>query len=62
MMMTSIAREYWEIMLAQAFCIGLGAGCLFVPGVSILPTYFSTRKALATGIAVSGSSLGMCNI
>jgi len=57
-MMTSIATEYWQIMLAQGFCVGIGAGCVFVPGVSILPTYFSTRKALATGIATSGSSLG----
>jgi MFS family permease len=57
-MMTSIATEYWQIMLAQGFCIGIGAGFVFVPGVSILPTYFSTKKALATGIATSGSSLG----
>ncbi|TVY56138.1 Fujikurins efflux protein, partial [Lachnellula cervina] len=58
MVMTSVASRYWEVMLAQAVCVGLGAGCLFVPGVSILPTYFSSRKAVATGLATSGSSLG----
>ncbi|TVY13226.1 Aspyridones efflux protein apdF, partial [Lachnellula arida] len=58
MMMTSVASEYWQVVLAQAVCVGLGAGCLFVPGVSILPTYFSGRKAVATGVATSGSSLG----
>lgn len=57
-MMTSLAREYWQTMLAQAFCIGIGNGCLFIPSVAILPQYFSTRKALANGIAASGSSLG----
>ncbi|ERF73598.1 hypothetical protein EPUS_00851 [Endocarpon pusillum Z07020] len=57
-MMTSLSTEYWQIMLAQAVCIGLGNGCLFVPSIAILPQYFSTRKALANGIAASGSSLG----
>ncbi|OOF92824.1 hypothetical protein ASPCADRAFT_54322 [Aspergillus carbonarius ITEM 5010] len=58
MMMTSICHEYWEVMLAQGIVVGLGSGCLFVPSVAILPTYFSTKKALAQGIAASGSSLG----
>jgi hypothetical protein len=31
MMMTSISKEYWQIMLAQSLCVGLGLGCLFVP-------------------------------
>lgn len=57
-MMTSLCSEYWQVMLAQAVCIGLGNGCLFIPSVAILPQYFSTRKALANGIAASGSSLG----
>jgi MFS family permease len=45
-------------MLAQAFLIGLGNGCVFVPSVAILPQYFTTRKALANGLAASGSSIG----
>ncbi len=57
-MMTSLCSKYWQIMLAQAICIGLGNGCMFIPSVAILPQYFSTRKALANGIAASGSSLG----
>ncbi|KEF51181.1 uncharacterized protein A1O9_12795 [Exophiala aquamarina CBS 119918] len=57
-MLTSIAKAYWQTMLAQAFVIGLGNGCLFIPSVAILPQYFSTKKALANGLAASGSSLG----
>lgn len=56
--MTSICTEYWQIMLAQGLCIGVGCGCLFVPSVAIVSTYFSTKKAFATGIAAAGSSLG----
>lgn len=57
-MMTSLANNYWQVMLAQAFCIGLGNGCIFIPSVAILPQYFSTKKALANGLAASGSSIG----
>ena len=57
-MMTSLCTRYWEVMLAQGICIGLGSGCLFVPSVAILPQYFTTKKAFANGIAASGSSLG----
>ncbi|KAF2673244.1 MFS general substrate transporter [Microthyrium microscopicum] len=57
-MMLSLCHTYWQVMLAQALCIGLGTGALFIPSVAILSTYFTTRLALATGIAASGSSLG----
>ncbi|WFD00411.1 hypothetical protein MYAM1_003160 [Malassezia yamatoensis] len=57
-MMTSICKEYWQVMLAQAVCMGIGNGCLFVPCVGILSTYFSRKRSLAVGMASSGSSLG----
>ncbi|KAK0515033.1 hypothetical protein JMJ35_002412 [Cladonia borealis] len=58
MMMASICKEYWEVLLAQALCVGLGSACLFIPSVAIVSTYFTTKKSFATGIAASGSSLG----
>ncbi|KAI2465007.1 major facilitator superfamily domain-containing protein [Annulohypoxylon bovei var. microspora] len=58
MMMTSLCTEYWQIMLAQAVCVGIGTGCLYIPSVAIIPQYFSKRKALAMGIVTSGSSFG----
>ena len=57
-MMLSLCTTYWEVLLAQGFCVGMGAGCLFVPSVAILPTYFSTRLGLAVGVAAAGSSFG----
>ncbi|KAI5862042.1 putative MFS monocarboxylate transporter [Durotheca rogersii] len=58
MMMTSICKEYWQIVLAQSICVGVGTGCLYIPSVAIIPEYFSRRKALAMGIVTSGSSFG----
>lgn len=57
-MMTSLASEYWQIILSQGVCIGIGAGCMVVPALSILPQYFLKRRALAVGMAVCGSSIG----
>ncbi|KAF1814751.1 MFS general substrate transporter [Eremomyces bilateralis CBS 781.70] len=58
MMMLSLATTYWQALLAQAICVGLGMGCLFVPSVAILSTYFTTKLAFAMGLAASGSSFG----
>ncbi|KAH8732192.1 major facilitator superfamily domain-containing protein [Phaeosphaeriaceae sp. PMI808] len=57
-MMLSFCHAYWQVLLAQAFCIGIGTGALFVPSIAILSTYFSTRIGLAIGISASGSSFG----
>lgn len=58
LMMTSICTEYWQFVLAQGLCIGLGQGFITVPAIAILPQYFAKRKALAIGVAVCGSSFG----
>ncbi|KIW13186.1 hypothetical protein PV08_08373 [Exophiala spinifera] len=57
-MMLSLCNSYWEVILAQGFCIGIGAGCLFVPCVAVLPQWFSSRLGMALGLAVAGSSSG----
>ncbi|KUJ08680.1 MFS general substrate transporter [Mollisia scopiformis] len=57
-MMLSLCHNYWEVLLAQGFCVGMGAGCLFVPAVAILPPYFKRKLGLAVGLAASGSSFG----
>ena len=57
-MMLSLCTEFWQALLAQAFCVGIGSGLLFIPIVSLIPTWFSTHIGLAVGIAASGSPLG----
>lgn len=58
LMMTSLCEEYWQLMLAQGLCVGIGQGGLFIVSVAIVPSYFSTKRSFAIGIAASGSSLG----
>ncbi|CRG86526.1 Monocarboxylate transporter 13 [Talaromyces islandicus] len=58
MMMTSLCTEYYQFFLAQGLCVGLGAGAVFLPSVALVATYFSTKRALATGITAAGGSVG----
>jgi MFS family permease len=57
-MLLSLAKKYWEAILTQGFMVGFGGGCLYVPAVAIMPTYFTSKLGLALGIAASGSSTG----
>ncbi|KAL8786793.1 MAG: hypothetical protein Q9195_008051 [Heterodermia aff. obscurata] len=58
MMMVSISREYWQFVLTQGVVAGLGSGATFIPSVTVVGTYFSTRRSLAIGVATTGSSVG----
>ncbi|PYH85830.1 major facilitator superfamily protein [Aspergillus uvarum CBS 121591] len=57
-MMLSLCQSFWQVLLAQSFCVGIGAGLIFVPSIAILSTYFTTKLPLVIGIAASGSSIG----
>lgn len=57
-MMASLGKEYYQLFLAQSICSAMGAACLFYGGMNSVMTWFFKRRALATGIAASGSSLG----
>ncbi|OLN81044.1 Riboflavin transporter MCH5-like protein 18 [Colletotrichum chlorophyti] len=57
-MMTSISSQYYQFLLAQGFCVGIGSSCLYMPAITLVPAYFTTRRALAMGLATVGSSLG----
>lgn len=59
MMTTSVAKTYSQLIFAQGVCVGLGSGCLFLPSIAIVATYFTTKRALMTGITAAGGSIGM---
>ncbi|KAG5980223.1 hypothetical protein E4U55_004269 [Claviceps digitariae] len=54
----SFAHKIWHLFLTQSVLFGLGMGFLFTPSVGIVPQWFSTKRSLANGVAVSGSGLG----
>ena len=58
MMMLSLCTIYWQVMLVQGICVGIGAGLLLVPSSAVIPLYFSTKKGMAQGFNAAGSSIG----
>ncbi|KAK0730858.1 major facilitator superfamily domain-containing protein [Lasiosphaeris hirsuta] len=55
MFMTSLCTVYWQFVLAQGICVGLGMGLTFLPSAAIISQYFSRHRALALGISSAGS-------
>jgi MFS transporter, MCT family, solute carrier family 16 (monocarboxylic acid transporters), member 3 len=56
--MTSLASEYWQIMLAQGLCTGLGLGVMFMPPLSVINSYFSKKRSYALATAAMGTGIG----
>ena len=56
--MTSLSTKYWQLVLAQGICGGLGNGLVFCPSLAVLSTYFTKKRSVAIAIAASGSSTG----
>ncbi|KAJ1332951.1 MFS transporter MCT family solute carrier family 16 (monocarboxylic acid transporters) member 10 [Microdochium nivale] len=60
-MTASMSQTYWQLLLTQGLCKGIGDGLIFCPTVANVPTYFSPNggwRALAMGIAAIGTSTG----
>ncbi|UNI24650.1 hypothetical protein JDV02_010382 [Purpureocillium takamizusanense] len=55
---TSFSTRYWQVLLAQGLCMGLGACCISVPSIALVPLYFRRRRARAMAAATVGSGLG----
>ncbi|KAL6886084.1 major facilitator superfamily domain-containing protein [Trichoderma evansii] len=58
MFMTSLCTTYWQVLLAQGVCVGIGMGLIFLPATAIQSQYFLKRRAFAMGVAGTGSPIG----
>lgn len=58
MLTTSVCTEYYHFILAQGLCIGLGAAAIYLPSFAILAKYFTSRRAMASGMVAAGGSIG----
>lgn len=57
MFMTSLCTQYYQAVLAQGICVGLGCAVMFLPSAAIISQYFAKRRALAIGISSAGSPI-----
>lgn len=55
---TSFATEYWQMFLAQGICQGIGCGLCFCSTVTVVSTYFTTKRSLAIASTACGAATG----
>jgi MFS family permease len=58
MLATSFCSKFWQLILAQGICIGIGSGMLAFTSAAVIPFYFTKRRMLAAGVVSTGSSVG----
>jgi len=54
----SFAWNVTSLLMCYSLVTGVGFGCMYIPGVVASQEHFTTRRALATGIAVCGTGIG----
>ncbi|RMZ86346.1 hypothetical protein DV736_g6428, partial [Chaetothyriales sp. CBS 134916] len=58
LMMTSISKKYYQIILSQAICSAIGSSMVFYPAFTCVSTWFLEKRGAALGLVVMGSSIG----
>ena len=58
MLSLSQPQQFYQVFLTQGLGAGISLAFLFLPSLSVLSHHFARKRALAMGIATSGSSAG----
>ncbi|KAI1316228.1 hypothetical protein EDD11_010275 [Mortierella claussenii] len=58
LVLASFAKQLWQLYLTQGIMFGVGASLAYYPAIAVPSHYFTKRRGLATGIAVSGVGVG----
>ncbi|KAI9026750.1 major facilitator superfamily domain-containing protein [Hyaloraphidium curvatum] len=58
MVLASFATQLWQAYLTQGLLFGVSMSLAYFPNISCVPQWFSRRRGLAVGLAVSGAGLG----
>ncbi|KAI9490439.1 major facilitator superfamily domain-containing protein [Zychaea mexicana] len=54
----SFSTELWHLYLTQGLLFGFGGSFLYMSVMSVIPQWFTTRRATAMGFSTSGAGLG----
>jgi MFS family permease len=54
-----LINSLWQFYLFYGLLVGIGTGGMFVPLVTLIARWFTSRRTLMTGLAMCGSSLSM---
>ncbi|KAJ2026158.1 hypothetical protein GGI06_000289 [Coemansia sp. S85] len=57
-LLASFCKEPWQLCITEGAIFGFGTGMLFGPSSTAPARWFTKRRGLATGIAVTGAGVG----
>lgn len=58
MMLLGQCTQYWHFILDYSIMAGLASSMLLTPALASIGHFFNRRRAFATGLAMTGSSIG----
>jgi MFS family permease len=57
-MMASISSSYYQFVLSQGICSGIGFGLVFTPALAIQSQWFLKKRGFVVGLVMSGQNIG----
>jgi len=57
-MMSSLANEFYQVLLSQGLCLSFGMGLAFTPALAVQSQWFMKRRGLVVGMVMSGQNVG----
>ncbi|CEP63789.1 Mch2p LALA0_S09e02542g [Lachancea lanzarotensis] len=57
-MLAAYSKYIWQLYLTQGVLLSFGLASLFIPSITLIPFWFLRKRALAMGLATSGSGIG----
>lgn len=58
LLLASQAQALWQVYFTYSLGVGVGVGLIYVPAVGAVQRWFTVRRGMASGIAVSGIGVG----
>lgn len=57
-LLASFATKKWQLYCTEGLIVGISFSLLFIPGSAVIPQWFLKKRALASGVCVSGAGFG----
>ncbi|KEQ80623.1 MFS general substrate transporter [Aureobasidium pullulans EXF-150] len=54
----SLSTKFYQVLLTQGFCVGVGSGMLYTPSIALVSSCFHKRRAHAICLATCGTAFG----
>lgn len=61
-MMSSLATEFYQVLLSQGFCLSIGMGLAFTPTLAVQSQWFLRRRGFVVAAVMSGQNVGGAHI